>query len=181
MQKPFLQGTSCDLRALQPEDANERYLSWFHDAETCRYNTHHRFPMTAQTLQAYVQEVSASKTAVVLAIVEKESERHVGNIALQGIDPIARTAELAILIGEEEARGKGIGREACALMIRHGFLTLGLNRIWLGTMATNTGMRRVAEALGFTQEGVLRQANYTDGTFVDGVIYGLLATDPQVS
>ena len=180
MNAVFLQGEKCDLRLLTPEDASERYLQWFHDEETCRYNAHHQFPMTEAALRGYLDRLASSKTELILAISEKGSGRHVGNVALQSIDWVARTAELAIIVGEKDCRGKGIGREACRLIVRHGFGALGLNRIWLGTMAPNVGMQRVAEELGFKREGVLRQANFHGGAFVDGYLYGLLASEFHV-
>jgi ribosomal-protein-alanine N-acetyltransferase len=177
MERPFLIGEKCYLRSLTPEDAGEGYLQWFNDEETCRYNSHHRFPMAEESLRTYLRSVESSKTDLVLAVINKKTNAHVGNVALQNIDWISRSAELAVIIGEKDCRGKGIGREACALVIRHGFSELNLNRIWFGTMENNTGMRKVAEALGFVCEGVLRQANCKQGRFVDGVVYGLLRSE----
>jgi ribosomal-protein-serine acetyltransferase len=43
--------------------------------------------------------------------------------------------------------------------------------------AGNTGSRMVAERLGFSQEGVMRQAAWLNDRFVDHVMYGLLAQE----
>ncbi len=177
MPTPFLAGEHIDLRPLELADVSDRYLHWFHDEEVCRYNSHHRFPMSAEALHAYVQSTQSSRDRLVFAIIDKETGTHIGNVALQSIDWIARSAELAILIGEKASWGKGIGREACRLMIKHGFVELNLNRLWLGTMEKNIGMQKVAEALGFVREGVARQANYKDDAFSDGYLYGLLHSE----
>lgn len=177
MSTPFLAGEHIDLRPLELADVSDRYLHWFHDEEVCRYNSHHRFPMSAEALHAYVQSVMVSKDSIVLAIIDKVTRTHVGNISLQSIDWIARSAELAILIGEKDFWGKGIGREASALLITHGFDQLDLNRIWMGTMEENAGMLKIAEKLGFLREGVLREANYKNGAFSNGIILGLLRSD----
>jgi ribosomal-protein-serine acetyltransferase len=61
--------------------------------------------------------------------------------------------------------------------IEYCFRQLGLNRIELKCAATNFASMRVAERLGFSREGVLRQAEFLDGAFVDHHVYGLLRSD----
>lgn len=73
--------------------------------------------------------------------------------------------------------GKGIMTRACRALIDHNFRELGLNRIEMECAAGNSGSLRVAERLGFTQEGVMRQAAWLNHRFVDHVMYGLLADE----
>jgi hypothetical protein len=47
----------------------------------------------------------------------------------------------------------------------------------LETLASNTAMRRTAEACGFTHEGTQREREYDGDGFADMVIYGLLRRD----
>jgi RimJ/RimL family protein N-acetyltransferase len=177
MKSSFLIGNKVYLRPLTLEDVSESYVGWFNDSEVCRYNSHHRFPMTVDDVLTYIQSVAKSKQSLVLAIIDIATEKHIGNIALQSIDWVARSAELAIVIGDKNYWGKGIGREACVLLVRHGLHVLNLHRIWLGTMEQNVGMQKIAESLGFIREGVLRQANCQGETFSDGYAYGLLSSE----
>jgi RimJ/RimL family protein N-acetyltransferase len=72
------------------------------------------------------------------------------------------------------ARGHSYGRDAVTIICRYGFRLRLLRRIELETGATNTAMRTVAERVGFTLEGMLRE-RYYDGTgFGDVALYGLL-------
>lgn len=172
--KPFIKGSRIDLRPLSEEDVNQDYVDWLNDAEVCRYNSHHVFPYTLELAKRYVAEMQTSKTDVALAIVAKDSGKHIGNIALENINPISRWAEIAIIIGEKKAWGKGYGTEAMRFMLRHGFMELNLHRIWMGTLADNIGMQKIAIALGFTEEGRSRKEEFKDGTFHDVIRYGLL-------
>ena len=174
----FLLGERVALRALTPADVDGPYLGWFNDPEVCRLNSHHVFPYTRPEALAWVENLAGRRDALVLAITM--DGRHVGNISLQGIDPVSRTAELAIVLGDRSVWGQGIGLEAARLLVDHGFTALNLNRIACGTLAANVAMRRLADRLGMREEGVRRQAAWTDGAYHDIVEYGLLAADREV-
>jgi hypothetical protein len=67
--------------------------------------------------------------------------------------------------------------EVSRLNFHHVFGALNLHRIGCGTVAANVGMCRIAERLGMTQEGVRRQAVWTDGAYHDVIEFGLLAEE----
>jgi len=173
----FLIGQRIYLRALRDEDADGPYAGWFNDEEVCRGNSHHVRPYTREAALAYIRETRGRKDCLVLAIALIDGAPHVGNVALQNIDPIARSAEFAIVIGEREAWGKGVGKDAAGLIVRHGFTALNLNRIHCGTLESNEAMRRLALDLGMREEGRRRQAAFKDGGFVDVVEFGVLRAE----
>ncbi len=170
----FLDGKHVYLRPLELEDAKGNYKQWFNDFDVCRGNSHFRFPLSQLSIEAYIEQAMKKADTVVLAIVEKGSNQHIGNVALQKIDYIVRQAEFAIVIGQKEAWGKGYGLEAMNLIINHGFNELNLRRIYCGTFEDNFGMQRIAEKLGFKKEGVRKQAAFKSGRYVDVFLYGLL-------
>lgn len=174
MYNPFIIGENIYLRTIEALDINERYQRWFNDVEVCQFNDHHRFPLYREEMAKYYQEVIQSKNNLVLAIVDKVSDVHIGNIALHNIDAINRSAELTLIIGEKDFWGKGVATEACQLIITHGFGALNLHRIYCGTSAVNIGMQKVAEKLGFVREGVRRDGIYKDGQYHDLIEYRLL-------
>ena len=65
----------------------------------------------------------------------------------------------------------------CSTIIDFCFAHLHLNRIELKCGTHNIKSKRVAEKLGFTLEGVLRQAEFLNGSFIDLNIYSLLKGD----
>lgn len=170
----FLSGENLYLRPLSDADAQGAYTSWLNDAEVCSGNSHHVYPYTENEALSYIQACRQNKNALTLAMVLKEGDTHIGNIALQSIQWVHRTAEFAILLGDRRHWGKGYGREAGALLVAHGFSALGLNRIACGTFAGNSGMRQLALSLGMKEEGVRRQAAFKDGKHVDVVEFGIL-------
>lgn len=173
---PFLVGDRLYLRGLTEEDASRgAYPGWLNDEQVCHGNSHHRFPYSRESALEFVRDVRGDPHRLVLAMVLKESDRHIGNISLQGIDPISRSAELAILVGEKDTWGQGLSTEAARLIIRHGFRELNLHRVHLGTFSDNAGMLRLAEKLGMTMEGRRRESVFKRGRWLDVVEYGLLA------
>jgi RimJ/RimL family protein N-acetyltransferase len=174
--KPFLEGVSIILRPLTNADAEGNYTSWLNDPEVCAHNSHHVFPYSKSETIAYIERVRASTSDLVLAIESTDTHQHIGNIALQKIDWIARNAEYAILLGERAYWGKGVAYEASQLIIAHGFNALHLHRIYCGTSNSNKAMQKLADKLGFRKEGKRVDAHWKDGSYTDVIEYGLLAS-----
>ncbi len=176
LRSTFLEGDLVALRPLVEADADGPYPGWLNDPEVCRYNSHHVYPYTPGQARAWIQSIPL-RDELVLAITLREDGSHVGNVSLQKLDRVARSADLAILIGDRRAWGRGVGRESAGLVTAHGFKAMNLHRITCGTTADNAAMRRIAEGLGMRQEGVRREAAFNEGSYVDVIEYGLLADE----
>ncbi|MCX6723040.1 MAG: GNAT family protein [Candidatus Staskawiczbacteria bacterium] len=179
MRDPFLVGQKIYLRTIDENDLNEEYQSWLNDEEVCHFNSHHRFPNYKENMLDYYSNIIKTKNNIILAVIDKKNEKHIGNIALQEINYIDRSAELAIIIGNKDYWGKGIGEEAGQLIVTHGFKTMNLHRIYCGTSKENIGMQKLASKLGFKQEGISRDALFKNGHFQDVVNYSLLENEYQ--
>lgn len=177
MEKQFLTSDRLYLRALADTDLEGPYVEWLNDPEVCRFNSHHVFPYTVDAARAYVAACRTSRVALVLAICSRHDHRHLGNIALQQIDPVARSAEYAILLGDRSCWGQGFAKEASVVIIRHGFQELNLRRISCGTSAENHAMQRLAAFLGMREEGRRRLALFKHGRYADIIEYGLLRAE----
>lgn len=174
MINPFLIGKKIYLRGLEESDIEGNYFQWFNDSEITKFNSHGNFPNNKKKMLDYVQHIHTSRNDLVLGIFDIENDFHIGNISLQSIDWFYHSAEYAIIVGEKSYWGKGIAREASDLLIDHGFIQLNLNRIHCGTSEDNTGMQKLALYMGMTQEGVLRQAMYKNGSFKNIYLYSIL-------
>jgi ribosomal-protein-serine acetyltransferase len=100
----------------------------------------------------------------------------VGFVALKSINALHRTANIGYFLSFG-AQGSGLVTKACRVMLDYAFGELKLNRVDIYCAAENAKSRAVAERLGFTHEGTLRDAQWVHEKFVDLAVYGILARE----
>ncbi len=174
MNHPFLVGEKIYLRKLDMEDLKGNYLKWINDYEVTRYLSSGAFPTDAQGLEKYFEKIDTSPNEVMFAIIEKKTDRHIGNIKIGNINWINRIADIGRLIGEKDAQGKGYGLEAMKLALDYCFKRLNLHKIIAGTVVDNIAPQKHYEKLGFTVEGRFRKEAFIDGEYRDTIRVGIL-------
>jgi RimJ/RimL family protein N-acetyltransferase len=132
-------------------------------------------------IDSYVaRQISANdddRASFIIAI--GENLRAVGEVVINDVDHDNHSANIRIGLFSEQDFNKGYGTEAMQLMVDYGFKILNLHRISLGVYAFNPRAIRVYEKIGFKQEGILRDALYWDGKYVDGITMSILAHEWQ--
>lgn len=99
-----------------------------------------------------------------------------GVISFDKINPVNRSAMIGYWIGASY-RGKGLMTRACEALVDYGFRELNLNRIVIWVATDNRRSLAIPERLGFTREGVERQAQWLHDHFVDIVVYSMLPSE----
>ena len=105
-----------------------------------------------------------------------ENDKAVGRIGINRIVKENKIGEIGYWI-IKSAEGKGIITECSKAMLKYGFTDLGLNRIEIKCAVENIKSARVPEKLNFTKEGILRQAEWLNGKYVDLYLYSLLKSE----
>lgn len=100
-------------------------------------------------------------------------ELHVGNISIWHVSRMGRSAEIGYWVRSDHTN-QGVGAEVTAAMVRAGFERMGLHKLILRIAVGNHASERIAEKLGFTREGVLREELMIRGSWVDHTMYSLL-------
>lgn len=103
-------------------------------------------------------------------------EQLAGVIGFHPLDRFHRVGEIGYWLAEAQQR-QGIVTRCCRFLVRYGFQTLDLNRIQIPAATQNLRSRAIAERLGFTFEGILREREYLYGTFVDHAMYSMLQSE----
>ncbi|MDT3427250.1 RimJ/RimL family protein N-acetyltransferase [Paenibacillus forsythiae] len=168
----FLTGERVYLRPINAEDAEWYYHQLF-GSETRRLTGTQKI-YTKEQIERYVLKKADDASAVLLLIALNENDETIGDIAIQDIDPMNRNANIRIAVSEEHRQGKGYGREALRLMLEYGFGILNLHRIELEVYSYNNRALHMYEGLGFTKEGVRREALYYNHEYHDIITMSLL-------
>ena len=101
-----------------------------------------------------------------------------GVLGFNSIDRVNGIGYVGYWLGEEFA-GKGIMTLAVHDLIVLGFDYFSLQRIDIRCAEENMKSRAIPERLGFSNEGVIRNAQLVNGSYHNHVIYGLLKKQNQ--
>jgi len=175
----MIQGKKITLRPFQAEDADPLWDSLESDLSNKLTGTHATF--TRDMIDNYIaKQIKADDDDRASFIIAVEDDlRAVGEVVINDIDHDNHSANIRISLFYEHDFNKGYGTEAMRLMVNYGFKTLKLHRIELGVYAFNPRAIRVYEKIGFKQEGILRDALYWDGEYVDEITMSILAHEWQ--
>jgi len=152
-------------------------VRWDNDYSTFRFFAAPGPQRPEVVRKSLTEGMFASPETVLFVIYEVATWRLIGTAGLINLEHINRTAELFIMLGESDARGKGYGTEATRLVLDHAFVSLGLNSVRLGVFSYNPGAVRAYEKVGFKHAGVLRRNKMMGGQLWDTILMDILADE----
>lgn len=153
------------LRLLAPEDT-DLIVTW-RNRDAVREKFIYQETFTREGHENWIKNMIDTGKVVQMIICDMASDTPVGSVYIRDIDRRHSKAEYGIFIGEEHARGRGIGTAAAKLMLRYCFEEEGLHRIYLRVFADNLQAIRSYEKAGFVREGYLRDDVCIDGKYRD--------------
>ncbi|NMP23687.1 GNAT family N-acetyltransferase [Sulfobacillus sp. DSM 109850] len=118
------------------------------------------YPLDEPQLEQYVLEANRPGSKVlVFRGFDTESGKVVGHISLGQIDRKNQSGRIGkVLVGDPAMRGKGIGQSMIRQTLDIAFDGLQLHRVSLGVFDFNHSAIEMYRKVGFTLEGVLRDA-----------------------
>lgn len=129
---------------------------------------------TKEGHEQWVHTMVETGKVVQLIICEADSDKPVGSVYIRDIEKQHNKGEYGIFIGEEEARGRGLGTAAARLMIHYAFEELGLHRLFLRVYADNMRAIGSYEKAGFVREAYLKDDVCINGEYRDIVLMAVL-------
>lgn len=154
-------------------DDTENIIRW-RNQENVRKNFLDQRLFTVEGHTNWLENVVRKGRAEQFIIYEKENDFPVGSVFLRDIDYENRKAEYGIFIGEETARGKGIGTEAAKSILKYGFEEMQLHKIFLRVLADNEGAIKSYKKAGFVQEAYLKDEVLLNGQYRDIVLMAVI-------
>lgn len=125
-------------------------------------------------LRRYVAEALAARaagTAMPFATVHAPTGRLIGSTRFFNREPAHRRVEIGYTWLARQWQRTAVNTWAKYLMLRHGFETLGCNRVELKTDALNQQSQNAMLRLGATREGTLRRHMVTESGRVRDTVY----------
>ncbi|MDP4144946.1 MAG: GNAT family protein [Bacillota bacterium] len=103
-----------------------------------------------------------------------------GLIGYHSIDWNRKSTSIGYWLGEE-FQGKGIMTKALETLIQYTFNTLKLNKIEIQVAEENYKSKALPKKFGFKEEGIIRDAEWLNGKYVNHILFGLLKSEWKVS
>ncbi len=180
---PHLFGERIRLRAAEKEDI-PIFLEWVNDPDVTE-NLLLVHPISYFEEEQWYEDMMKLPPIEHIFVIEikkseAESSYHpIGTCKFFKINWRNRSAELGIMIGEKEYWDQGYGTETMRLLLKHGFETLNLHRLWLRVYDKNKNGIRVYEKAGFQKEGKFRQAHFQHNRYCDIHLMSVLKPEWQ--
>lgn len=174
---PRLAGPRIALRGFR-EDDFDALFALHSDPRVMRYWSFPAWTEEAQATDYFARALAARDPDDMLCwvVTGTASDQLIGTTTLFRIDRPQGRAEIGYALGSAHW-GKGLAQDAVALVLDHAFDTLGLRRVEADADPRNTGSMRLLQALGFRQEGLLRERWRVGDEITDSAWHGLLARE----
>lgn len=166
----FLVGHTIELRVPSEDDIwRSGWHSWYNNQGTTRYNSHGVYPINVQQEAEVIKSNMNRGDSIVCSVYDLQTQKLVGNTALQNIDLINRRCNIAITIGEKASFSATI--EAFGLLCAHAFSRLNLERVGDATHEELRQLVTMLSVLGFREEGVMEKWFLRDNEWFSKISY----------
>ena len=164
------------LRPMTRDDT-DLIVRW-RNSDAVRLNFIYQEPFTREGHENWIRNMVETGKVVQMIICETKDDTPLGSVYIRDIDRRHNKAEYGIFIGEESARGRGVGTAAARLMLEYCFQEEKLHRVFLRAFASNARAIRSYEKAGFVREGLLRDDVCIEGEYRD--IVWMAAVNPDL-
>ncbi len=145
-----LVGEKCYLSPVSMDDV-EKYTEWLNDMEIGQFVTLSHIVLDIEKETELLRKLM--REDYIFAIVEKDTNKVIGNCGIHQVSQVHRNASLGIFIGEKTFWNQGIGTEATSLLLDFAFNILNLHNVYLSVMSYNKRAIRCYEKIGFKKSG----------------------------
>ena len=163
-------GQLTSLRDLQHDDITERYLSWFRDETVTQFLSARN--LGRQDVLDYMDEGRRSGLYHMLALCDRASGLHIGNVKIGPIDRANGNSDLVTVIGDRQFWGKGLATEAIALATHMAFSRFGIRKVCGSIIGNNVGSVKSYTRGGWHVECVRKDQYLVDGMLQDEIFVG---------
>ncbi len=173
----FWRGAVVRLRAIETTDV-ANFLRWNEDSERGRLLDFLWPPQSEAAVRAWVEEQARRKLEgdAYHWVIENAQGDAVGSIATHHCNQRDGVFSYGLDIDCRHRR-RGYARAAIGLVLRYYFDHLRYHKASVMVHGDNEASLRLHDRLGFVREGILREQVFTNGVYVDLILFGLTADE----
>ena len=150
-------GDKVRIREKRIEDISDEY-AWRVDSELSRLDATRPLTMSYEDFQRYSkEEMQFSSYRSKRLAVDSLDGVHIGNVMYYDLNMSNSESELGIMIGNKEYWGQGYGTDIVKTLLKYLFEVIGLERIYLHTLAWNYRAQASFRKAGFTSVRPVRR------------------------
>lgn len=174
----MIAGKRVYLRAFESDD----YIlinKWRNDPEINHFLGGNVFLVSAEREKKSVEnKIFDDSKNIYFAICDIQSNEIIGFSSINNIDMRNLKAQWGgTLIGDKEYIGKGYGKESAALMLNFLFNQYPINKCYSSCLEDHPATIKLFLALGFKQDGILRQDVFKHGEFKNLLLFSILRSE----
>ncbi len=172
---PLKIGKGLELRLLEVHAAEALFLLIHRNQDQLRpWLAWADFTHSAEDVRRYIASMaSLYQNGEALPTVIYSQGALAGAITLHKIDKRNRSSSIGYWLGQDW-QGRGLMTAACRALVGLGFQDYHLHRIEIRCAVENQKSCAIPQRLGFTREGIARQAEAHGGHFKDLVVWSML-------
>jgi RimJ/RimL family protein N-acetyltransferase len=163
------------LRTLTVNDATDAYCRWMSDKRVNRFLESRFRSLATKDLAEFITACNANPNILLLGIIIRANDKHIGNIKLGPIDRNHGLGDIGLLIGEPDEWGFGFAREAIKAVSDYALGPLSLHKVTAGCYASHVASRKAFESSGFLVEGIRPKHFRSDGQWEDAILMARIA------
>lgn len=155
----------------------EYFAQWERDPEVTRYLSFDEDRSYEDVVNEAIRD-KHDETKMDLTIVDRKRDVPIGRILITRIDRHSDSLDITKLyIGAEDRRGQGCGEEVMRILLEYFFTFMHMERISLDYYTGNKAAQNLYEKLGFTGEGIARNATKKNGRYYDLNLMSMLRSE----
>jgi len=169
-------GKLVRIRGMEKPDL-DNIMQWINNPEVTRYLLAFTVPMSRAMEEKWLEQATVHTASDKFFALETLAGEYLGGCGFHRIDAVNRHAEIGIAIGKASYLGKGYGADAINVLLRLGFYSLNLNKIYLRVFSGNVRAIRCYEKCGFKEVGRQKQHRFVSGEWQDDVLMEVLRSE----
>ena len=168
--KKIFEGEHVYFSKMNIEDV-DTYVKWMNDEKVTRGTLGGKITINREGELEWIKENIDKQ---IFAIIDKETDKLIGNCGYNIINEMHGVGTLGIFIGDSENRNRGLGTDTVRALVKYGFEALNLHVIRLYVYAFNERAIKCYKKVGFKEQGRTREACFIDGKRYDEIIMDIL-------